>query len=210
MQRLFQKTDKKLIPALERFTFPGRIEVVQSLTEVRRAVAFLRRHDVVGIDTETRPIFKRGPMRPVALLQVSTADICFLFRLNMTGLTPEIISLLEDDKIVKVGLSLKDDLHALRRRHDTLEASAWEDIQDMVKKMGIEDMSLQKIFANVFGQRISKSAQLSNWEADVLTDSQKLYAATDAYACLILRQRLLELQKSGDYFVQPAEEAEAP
>lgn len=204
MQRLAQKTDKHLIPALERFTFPGRIEVVQSPAEAARAVNYLMRQSVVGIDTETRPNFKRGGMRPVALLQVSDEHICFLFRLTMTGMTPEIVRLLEDPNITKVGLSLKDDLHALRRRHATLQAGAWVDIQDIVKSMGIEDLSLQKIFANVFHQRISKSAQLSNWEADVYTDSQKLYAATDAYACLLLHQRLQELQTTGDYYIEPA------
>lgn len=202
MQRLSQKTDKQLIPALERFSFPGRIEVVQSAEEASRAVAFLRRQTLVGIDTETRPNFKRGGMRPVALLQVSTSDICFLFRLNMTGLTPDIVQLLEDEQVTKVGLSLKDDLHALRRRHEQLQAGAWVDIQDIVRQMGIEDLSLQKIFANVFGQRISKSAQLSNWEADVLTQSQKLYAATDAYACILLYERLTALQQSGDYYIE--------
>lgn len=203
MQRLYQRTDKHLIPALERFTFPGRIEVVQSPSEAARAVNYLMRRGIVGIDTETRPTFKRGGMRPVALLQVSDEKICFLFRLTMTGMTPEIVKLLEDPSIIKVGLSLRDDLHALRRRHATLQAGSWVDIQDIVKSMGIDDMSLQKIFANIFQKRISKTAQLSNWEADVYTDSQKVYAATDAYACLLLHKKLQELKDSGDYFVEP-------
>ena len=67
--------------------------------------------------------------------------------------------------------------------------------------MGIEDMSLQKLFANVFGQRISKAQQLSNWEADVLDDKQKLYAATDAYACILLYKELRRLRESGEYTI---------
>lgn len=208
MQHLRQKTDKQLIPALERFSFPGRIEVVQSPEEAARAVAYLMKQPIVGIDTETRPNFQRGPMRPVALLQVSDKKICFLFRLNMTGLTPEIAQLLETTDVVKVGLSLNDDLHALRRRYAKLQAGAWVDIQNIVKTMGIEDLSLQKIFANVFGMRISKNAQLTNWEADVLSDSQKLYAATDAYSCLVLHERLSELQRTGDYCIDPYIEKE--
>ncbi|MBQ5627975.1 MAG: 3'-5' exonuclease domain-containing protein 2, partial [Bacteroidaceae bacterium] len=54
----------------------------------------------------------------------------------------------------------------------------------------IEEKSLQKIFAIIFAQRISKSQQLSNWENDVLTDKQKLYAATDAWACLKIYNEL--------------------
>lgn len=205
MQRLQQKTDKTTIPALERFVFPGRIEVVQGPDEAARAVEYLLRQPVLGIDTETRPIFKRGSQRPVALLQVSDEKICFLFRLNMLGITPELKRLLEDESVVKVGLSLGDDLRALRKRESSLKAGNWVDIQQMVKEMGIDDMSLQKIFANVFHQRISKSAQLSNWEADVFTESQKLYAATDAYACLLLYHRLTDLQQSGNYEVERIE-----
>lgn len=208
MQRLFQRTDKHLIPALERFSFPGRIEVVQGATEVARAVAYLRRSKVVGIDTETRPTFTRGAMRPVALLQVCDEKVCFLFRLNMTGVTQEIQDLLEDESIAKVGLSLNDDLCALRRRCSKLQAGGWIDIQKIVKSMGIDDMSLQKIVANVFGMRLSKTAQLSNWEASVLTDSQKLYAATDAYSCLMLHRRLTELISTGDYYIEPYVEPE--
>lgn len=205
MQRLQQKTDKTTIPALDRFVFPGRIEVVQGPEEAARAVDYLLRQAVLGIDTETRPIFKRGSQRPVALLQVSDEKICFLFRLNMIGITPELKRLLEDESVVKVGLSLGDDLRALRKRESSLQAGRWVDIQQMVKQMGIDDMSLQKIFANVFHQRISKSAQLSNWEADILSDSQKVYAATDAYACLLLYHRLTDLQKSGNYEVERIE-----
>jgi len=76
------------------------------------------------------------------------------------------------------------------------------DLQDYVKEMGIKDMSLQKLFANVFHQRISKSAQLSNWEASVYTQSQKLYAATDAYACLKLYKELKRLKETNDYLLQ--------
>lgn len=210
MVHLYQRTDKHLISALERLTFPGRIEIVQGPGEITRALDYLRRQTIVGIDTETRPTFQRGGMRPVALLQVSDMNICFLFRLNMTGLTPDIVQFLADPNIKKVGLSLKDDLAALRRRHSAMKAGGWIDIQDIVKDMGIDDMSLQKIVANVFRKRISKTAQLSNWEAPVLTDSQKVYAATDAYVCLLLHERLQELRNSGDYYIEPFVAPEQP
>lgn len=205
MQRLYQKTDKHLIPALERFSFPGRIEVIQSEQEACRAISVLRRHNIVGIDTETRPTFRRGAMRPVALLQISTLDICFLFRLNMIGLPTCVADLLEDPAIRKVGLSLINDAQAMKRRSRPLKPAAWIDIQPIVRQMGIEDQSLQKIVANVLGKYLSKRAQLTNWEADVLTEAQKLYAATDAYACLVLYHRLTDLQQSGDYVVEKPE-----
>lgn len=202
MKQLFTKTDKHLIPSLPRFTFPGRIFVIQGRAEAERAVRALERQKIIGIDTETRPTFRRGVSYKVALLQISTMDTCFLFRLNFFGFIPALQRLLSSQDIVKVGLSLKDDFHMLRLRHD-FTPGAYIDIQDEIKEMGIEDMSLQKIFANIFHQRISKTAQLSNWENDVLTDAQKLYAATDAYACLVLYNEIRNLKKTGKYELLP-------
>lgn len=198
MTQLFRKTDKHIIPTLPRFTFPGRIVVISRQGEAERAVRALERQKLLGIDTETKPTFRRGAMHKVALLQVSTRNTCFLFRLNVLGFTSDLQRLLASTQVVKVGLSLRDDFHMLRLRHD-FTPGAYVDLQDTVREMGIEDMSLQKIFANVFRRRISKSAQLTNWEAPLLSDSQKLYAATDAYACLVLYDELRQLQESGDY-----------
>ena len=186
MQELFVRTDKKLIPTLPRYTFEGRIIVIQSENEANRAVAFLRTQKIVGIDTETRPSFRRGQQHKVALIQIATPDICFLFRLNYMGFPDSLIKLLEDTQIAKVGLSLKDDIHQLEQRHPGFNPQNFTDLQQIATRMGIEDMSLAKLFANFFRQRISKNAQLSNWEADALDEKQRVYAATDASACLLL------------------------
>lgn len=197
---LLRQTEKAYIQTLPRFTFGGKIVVVQSQTEIRKALDVLRRKKVVGFDTETRPAFRKGETHKVALLQLSTHSVCFLFRLNMTGLTDEIAEFLADPAVLKVGLSLADDLSALRGRHD-LQPQGWIDLQKYVADMGIDDRSLQKLYANVFGMRISKRAQRSNWEAHPLSDSQKIYAATDAYTCLQLYDVLSELRASGAYRV---------
>ncbi len=191
--------DKALIGGLPRYTFEGRIIVVQSLPEAERATDYLRHFDILGIDTETRPTFKKGITHKVSLLQIATQDTCFLFRLNMIGFPECLVRLLEDEGIKKIGLSLTDDLCSLRRRHPGLRPNAWIDLQKMVSELGIKDLSLQKLFANIFKMRISKSAQLSNWDADVLTDAQKQYAATDADACLKLYAKFLELKLAGNY-----------
>lgn len=199
MQQLFTKTDKHLIPTLPRYAYEGRIHVVQSESEAQRAVEALRHSPLLGIDTETRPTFHRGETHQVALLQVADDNACFLFRLNQIGLPPCVSSLLSDPNVTKVGLSLKDDLLMLRRRDDSFHPSGWVELQDMARRMGIEDMSLQKLYANVFRKRISKSARLTNWEADVLSDSQKTYAATDAVTCLHLYRALKNLGETRDY-----------
>jgi ribonuclease D len=198
MNTLFRSTPKQLISTLPKVEFKGKIVVVHSQREVKAAVDFLKRQTIVGVDTETRPSFRRGLVYQVALLQISTLEVCFLFRLNMIGLPVELIQLLENPQLTKIGLSLKDDLALLKRRASFIP-QGFLDLQDFVKTMGIEDMSLQKLYANVFGERISKSAQLTNWESPVLSESQKMYAATDAYTTLRIYLKLNDLKQSGDY-----------
>ena len=197
MKILVSRYDKKMIGQLPKILFTGRIIVIQSQQEAAKAVEYLLKKDIIGIDTETRPVFRRGEgMNPVALLQVSTHDTCFLFRLNMIGFTDELVRLMSDESIVRIGLSLKDDFAQLRRRKPFVPGP-YKEIQSMVKEMGIVDQSLQKLYANIFGMRISKTQQLSNWEADVLTEAQQRYAATDAWACIQLYEELLRLDETG-------------
>lgn len=204
MKQLSVRTEKSFIATLPNFAFQGKIFVVQGQSEAERAVNALRRERVLGLDTETRPNFRPGKMRPPALLQIATHDTCFLFRLNLLGMPLPLIHLLTDETITKVGLSLKDDFQQLSTFRKFTPASCI-DLQTYVAEMGITDMSLQKLFANVFRQRISKNMQLSNWEADVLNDKQKIYAATDAYACLCLYDELERLRETGDYcLIHPA------
>ena len=202
---IYNKYDKKLIADLPVVAFQGRIIVILTAGETERAVRYLLTHPLLGIDTETRPSFKKGHQFTVSLLQVSTPDTCFLFRLNHTGLTPALQRLLEDETVVKVGLSLHDDLNSLHRLGD-FKPGGFIDIQSMVSQIGIEDLSLQKLYANLFGQKISKRQQLSNWEADILTDKQKLYAATDAWACINIYNELTQLAKNGNYHLKIKEE----
>ena len=134
----------------------------------------------------------------MSLLQVSTPDTCFLFRLNHTGLTPALINLLEDRTVKKLGLSWHDDVNSLNKIGE-FKTGSFIDIQDLVRELGIEDLSLQKLYANLFNQKISKRQQLSNWEADILSDKQKMYAATDAWACIMIYEEIIRLKESGDY-----------
>lgn len=177
--------------------FDGRIIVVHSMADVEKAVSYLRKFPLLGIDTETRPSFAKGRSYEVALLQISTEDTCFLFRLNYIGMPDVLVELLQDARLTKVGLSLRDDIHSLQRRHP-FEPVAFLDLQQYVKQFGIEAQSLQKIYALLFGKKISKSQRLTNWEADVLTDRQKGYAATDAWACVRIYKYLEELKARGE------------
>lgn len=195
---LYNKYDKSKISSLPRVVFEGRIEVVLTESEAEKAVDYLLTQPILGIDTETRPSFRKGHVNQVALLQVATHDICFLFRLNLIGMPKAVIRLLEDMTVPKIGLSLHDDLLMLERRAEFTRGN-FIDLQDKVKEIGIEDLSLQKLFANFFGQRISKRDRLSNWEMDVLGDKQKKYAATDAWTCILIYEELLRLEQTGEY-----------
>lgn len=195
---IYNKYDKTEILKLPVVEFQGKIVVVYSEKETRKAVDFLLSQPILGFDTETRPSFKKGSVHKVALMQVSTPEICFLFRLNQSGMTPDVIRLLEDTTVPKIGLSLNDDILSLHRNAE-FTPGLFIDLQDHMREIGIEDLSLQKLYANIFGQRISKNQRLTNWEAQILSDRQKIYAATDAWACINLYREYLRLVQTGDY-----------
>ena len=213
MKTLVSRYDKKMIAQLPKVLFQGRIIVIQSKSEAKKAVDYLMTQEMVGVDTETKPIFKKGTgMNPVALLQISTHDTCFLFRLNQIGFTSDLIKLMSDDSVLKIGLSLKDDFMQLKRRKP-FTPGRYAELQSMIKDLGISDQSLQKIYANLFGYRISKTQQLTNWEADVLTEAQKRYAATDAWVCIHIYEEILKLNATGymlEVIPEPAPPAPPP
>ena len=198
MKIIFTKFDKKSINSLPRILFPGKIVLIDKAEDTEEAVNFLLSQPILGVDTETRPSFSKGRGFQVSLLQVSTHYVCFLFRLHLTGITPAIIRFLEDKTVPKVGLSWHDDLLQLHKRAE-FKAGYFIELQDEAKKFGLQDMSLQKLYANLFHQKISKAQRLSNWEASELKDSQQAYAATDAWCCIKLYEELLRLKRDGDY-----------
>jgi ribonuclease D len=201
MKQIKSTITKAEIAQMPIVQFPGRIFVIYTETDAEKAVAYLKSQQIVGVDTETRPSFKRGRSHKVALLQIATTDTCFLFRLNQIGMPAILQDFLMGDTL-KIGLSLKDDFMMLSRRKEVhAEEGNWIELQDYVGRFGIEDRSLQKIFANLFGKKISKAQRLSNWEAESLSDSQINYAATDAWACVEIYNCLAELERTGDYEV---------
>lgn len=183
--------DKATLNTLPVESFPGRIHIIEEEQAAIEAVAELCRHAVLGIDTETRPSFRKGRSNKVALIQLSTHDDCYLFRINKIGLIAPLRDLLSNADIVKIGLSLRDDLSVLHRV-DSFEPANFIDLQSIVQQYGIGEMSLQKIYAIVFGKKISKAQRLSNWDAPELTIPQQHYAALDAWACLQLYEALIE------------------
>ena len=198
MKIIFTKFDKKAIGNLPRVLFPGKVVLIDKAEDTEEAVDFLLSQPILGVDTETRPSFSKGRGYHVSLLQVSAQDTCYLFRLHLTGMTPAIIRLLEDKAVPKIGLSWHDDLLQLHKRAE-FNPGNFVELQDVAKSFGIQDMSLQKLYANLFHQKISKAQRLSNWEASELRESQQLYAATDAWCCIKLYEEFNRLVREGGY-----------
>lgn len=195
---IYNKVDKAMISQLKRVEFYGKIYVVTSPVEAEHVVDYLLSQPILGFDTETRPAFEKGKRYYCSLLQVSTRTDCFLFRLNKTGLCPAVVRLLGDEQVTKVGLAWNNDMLSLRQL-GSFKSGRFIDLQDMVRELGIEDQSLVKIYANLFGERISKAERLSNWERSELTDKQMEYAAIDAWACVRIYNEVNRLLSTRDY-----------
>ena len=184
----------ELLDKLEYASFPGKIFVIDSVgAEFNRAIAYLRSQKVIGFDTETRPCF--GPDQPrygVALLQLSGPEKAYLFRIKNMGMHRRLCNLLADKRIIKVGAAIHDDIRGLQKLRE-FEPGSFVDLQKIVWEYGIKDKSVKKMTAIILGFRISKTQQLSNWEAEALSESQCKYAATDAWVC---REMYLKLMKS--------------
>lgn len=177
------------VAQLEPVRFGGEIVVVETLRDLLRACEVLSAQKVIGFDTETRPSFTAGMMNKVALLQLSTDDVCFLIRLNKVPLDKAIVAILHNENIKKVGAAVQNDilgLNALRR----FKARGFIDLQNEVARFGIEDRSLRKLSGIIIGKKVSKAQRLSNWEAQTLTPQQQQYAATDAWVCIEILRRL--------------------
>lgn len=176
--------DAEQIKTLPLIFFDGKITVIDTLgPEFEKAVRYLKHRKVIGFDTETRPVFTpHAPQNGVALLQLSSGHRAFLFRVYKIGLEDSLAAILANPKIIKVGAAVHDDIRGLQKIYP-FQPGGFVDLQRICGDWGIQDKSVKKLAAILMGRRISKTQQLSNWEAPRLSDAQKVYAATDAWIC---------------------------
>lgn len=175
----------KLDPTKPRAIFPGMPEVIESREALQQALPRMHSAKVLGFDTESRPSFKKGEKYGVALVQFATSAEAWLLRVCKMGFPPELVDLIQDPHVHKVGVSLRDDFGRLSKLASFTPAG-FIDLQPLAKAVGLEEQSVRKLSQRILGLQVSKSAQLSNWEADVLEPRQILYAATDAWVPLML------------------------
>lgn len=191
-----QKITKEEINVLPRKSFNGEIIYVDSPEAFHKFFPEINGNKLLGFDTETKPSFKKGENNEVALLQLSTAEKAFLFRLNFIGMPSPLAEILSDPNVIKAGVALRDDISGLQKLRD-FEPAGFIDLQDYVKEFAIEDNGLKKLVANILGFQISKRQQTSNWEHETLTEAQIEYAATDAWVCNLIYRRLKEIENGG-------------
>ncbi|MBT7609623.1 MAG: 3'-5' exonuclease domain-containing protein 2 [Bacteriovoracaceae bacterium] len=161
-------------------SFQGKVTLITHEDQCAEAIRVLEAEPILGFDTETRPAFKKGESYPVCLLQLSTNTEAFLFRLNKIPLIKEVRALLEDEKIIKTGVAIHDDIKGLKKLAP-YEARGFVEIADLAKKLGIKKLGLRSLAAILFDKKLSKKNKLTNWEKESLTEQQLNYAATDAW-----------------------------
>ncbi len=175
--------DIEEINKLEVRQFEGEVKVIADRSAFYGAMQEIRKYDTLGFDTETKPAYKKGVNNKVALIQVASNDMAWLFRINKIGIPDMLKSFLEDESLLKIGAGLDDDMQRLRKLVQ-FTPGGFIDLQKYVEAFNIESKSLKKMVAIILRYKISKSQQLSNWESDSLNDQQLRYAATDAWVCL--------------------------
>ena len=186
------------IGRLELAAFTGEITVIDSLGEAfGKAINYLRHQKIIGFDTETRPVFSPDQHTTgTALLQLSGAEKAFLFRIKLMGGIPRrLCAILANPNIIKVGAAIHDDVRGLQK-FAGFKPQNFVDLQRIVWEYGIREKSVKKMTAIILGFKISKAQQLSNWEAEKLSESQQRYAATDAWVCREMYLRLQQAEKA--------------
>ena len=180
---------KEEVDALDLIQYDGPIEVIDTPEAFKAAVRIISRQPLLGFDTETRPSFKKGKVYPTSLIQLATLEQAWIVRVSRMGYPRALLKILSDELPMKIGLGLKDDIRRLRADFH-FEPMGFLDLQHYVPAFKIDEKGLKKISGIVLNRRISKSQQVSNWDADELTEAQLRYAATDAWICLKIYHRL--------------------
>lgn len=169
--------------------YKGKVVIAATKESIETAMQEIEQFDVVGFDTEAKPTFKKGQIRKISLIQIGTPDKVYLLRIIQTGLLPCIVDFMENPNIIKVGIGLEDDFNLLNNLQ-TFDKQGFLDLNKKFEEIGAEKIGARNLAGMILGIRISKSAQTSNWEVEKLAEKQIKYAATDAWICLEIYNKL--------------------
>ncbi|MBN2665361.1 MAG: 3'-5' exonuclease domain-containing protein 2 [Bacteroidales bacterium] len=170
--------------------FRGEIVLIEDMAAFNDTFPRLKGSKVLGFDTETKPSFKKGRKNKVSLIQLANDDLACLIRINKIGMPHQLAGLLADENVIKAGVAVHDDIRFLKSVRG-FEPLGFVDLQKFVRDFGIQVSGLKKLAAIVLGFRISKRQQVTDWEADQLSEAQLVYAATDAWVCHQIYKKLV-------------------
>lgn len=173
--------------------YEGPIQLCRSADEAETAARKLLKETLLGFDTETRPAFRKGESYDPSLLQLATESEVYLFQIQQCGLTPALLQVLASPDIIKAGVAIDRDVSELKEMAH-FEPAGFVELATYAKEAKIKNLGLRGLTAILFGFRISKKEQVSNWARKDLTESQQTYAATDAW---LGRKIYLEFQRAG-------------
>ncbi|MFH1914458.1 MAG: 3'-5' exonuclease [Pseudomonadota bacterium] len=189
--RPFTKDDINTMPLCR---YEGPVAVVRSDKQRTQALREMEGETLLGFDTETRPVFKKGKRPgPPALIQLATAACVYVFQINLLPMCNGLCDLMEDTRVIKTGVAVRDDILGLQKMAEFVP-KGFIDLSEITTAANMQTHGLRNMAANLLGFRISKSAQCSNWAKDHLTPQQVNYAATDAW---ISRELYLALERLG-------------
>lgn len=171
------REELELLPS---FSFQGKIVLVDSPDQFDKVKKALSKAKVLGFDTESKAAFKKGVKNKPALIQLATEDTAYLIRITKVGIPEFILKILSSSKVTKIGVALSQDIKELQQLC-AFKPANFIDLQPYSGKLGIVDNGLKKLAGIVLGCNISKGQRLSNWNAELLSESQMEYAATDAW-----------------------------
>ncbi len=172
--------------------YEGPMVLVETAEALAAAMDDLRAERVAGFDTETRPAFRVGESYPPALAQLATARAVYLFPLQQLDFEPEIVEVMAAERVVKAGVSVKDDVRQLQKLY-SFEGRSVVDLGDVVRRHGLKQSGVRNLAALFLGYRVPKGSKTSNWAAKRLSQQQLTYAATDAWVCRELYLRFESL-----------------
>lgn len=187
-----RRLSREEINAMPLRSWTGKVKIVRTREQWLQAEKNMREDGILGFDTETKPAFRKGKVNSPALIQIATAQIVYIVQLGWFPFGEIQAGILADPAILKVGVGISEDMRGLAGLY-AFDPAGIVDLAQLAKAHNIPNQGLRTLAACLFGWRISKGSQCSNWSVRQLSPRQISYAATDAWIGRLIYLRLNEL-----------------
>lgn len=188
-EEFLYEISKEEISTYPPLNFTGKIRLIETFHDLHY-LEKIKPGMTIGFDSESRPSFNKGEHYPISLIQLSTDDEAYLVRINKVSYPQELAKILSDDRIKKIGLGLKGELRDIEK-YSGIKCRSFVDLEVVARKLRFKQRGVRSLAGFFFKGRISKKAQKSNWEKFSLSESQILYAATDAWIVLRIYKEMI-------------------